>query len=87
MNANLCDSVEGESILNVTQDNLVSSEIPEVNETVEVDCSSKSHNVNIFNQFALIMEMMSGMKTETHVVNNKFDQQNTSLKEFKTEMK
>ena len=91
--ANLCESVEEGSILNITQDNLISTkenihesvqlEIPNVNETVEVECSSKSHNVDVFKQLTMIMEMMSGMKTDNEKLNaslnDKFDQQNTSL--------
>ena len=89
-NINLDESADVGSVLNVMQDNMVTTnenvenvgEITNVNETVGAECS-RNNEVNIFNQLALIMEVM----------NNKFDQQNknndnlnTSLNEFKTEM-
>ena len=99
--ANLCESVEEETILNVTQDHMVTTnEI--VSENVEIDVNetvvaggSRDNGVNIFNQLALMMEMMSGMRTEMKSENNKlntslndkFDQQNTSLNEFKSKIK
>ena len=85
-NADLGESSVEESILNITQDNLISTnenidesvqlERPNVGETVEVECSSKSHNVDIFNQLALMMEM----------INNKFEQQNKNTKSIKSEI-
>ena len=60
--ADLGESRVEESMLNVTQDNLISTnessdenvqlEIPNVIETVNVECSNKSDNVNIFNHLA-----------------------------------
>ena len=91
--ADLGERVEG-SILNVTQDNLISTnessdenvqlEISNVIETVNVECSNKSDNVNIFKQLALMMEMMSEMRNELKSENNNI---NTCLNEFKNEMK
>ena len=91
-NTTLCKGVERESNLNVTQDSLISTNINEsVNniadeltiETVD-DKSSKSHDVDVFNQLALMME----------IINNKFEQQNknndklnTNLSDFKSAMK
>ena len=77
--ANLCENVEEESILNVTQDNLVSTNIDEhVDDTTDeieiVDTkSSKSNSVDIFNQLALTMEVMK--------------KNNDNLNEFRTEVK
>ena len=84
------ENVEGESILNVTQDHMVTTneivsdnvEI-DVNETVEAG-GSKDNGVNIFNQLALMMEMMSGIKTEIkseiNIVNDKLDKQDEKMK-------
>ena len=77
--------VEGGAVLNVTQDDLISTNIDEcVDDTTDeitiemVDGkSSKSDNVDIFNQLTLIMEVM----------NKNNDNLNTSLNEFKTEIK
>ena len=74
--ANLCEDIVEGSILNVTQDDLVSTNINEsVNNTtheltIETVDAKVSDNINIFNQLALIMEMMSGMKAEIKSENN-----------------
>ena len=89
--ANLCESVE-ESILNVTQDDLISTNINEsVDNTTDeitietVDAkSSRIDNVDVLSQLALFMEMMSSKFDQQ---NEKFDQQNTNLNEFRTEVK
>ena len=87
---NLYESVEGGAILNVTQDDLISTNINEsVDDTTDeveiVDTkNSKSDNVNVFNQLALMMEMMSRMRTEMKSENNNL---NMSLNELKTEIK
>ena len=65
---------------NLTQNENVNESVGEIAtdviETVEAE-SSKSNDVNILNQLAMIIEMM----------NNKFDKQNKNLNEFKTEIK
>ena len=86
-NPNLDESVEVESLLNVIQDHMVTTNkivsenvVEMVNVNVEAECSRNSE-INIFNQLALMMEMMSGMKneiksetkSEINVVNNKLD--------------
>ena len=98
---NLGEDVGEGSILNVTQDDFISTNLNESMDntthelTIETVDAKVSDNVNIFNQLALIMEMMSGMKTE---INDKLDKQdekmksennnlNTSLNEFKNEIK
>ena len=91
---NLCEDVGEGSILNVTQDDFKSTNINESVDntthklTIETVDAKISDNVNIFNQLALIMVMMSGMKTE---INDKLDKQNEKMKSennnLKTEIK
>ena len=78
-NTNLYESAEVGSVLNVTQNSMITmsenvesvGEIVNVNETVEAECS-RNNEINIFNQLALIMEVMNN---KFEVINNKFDQQ------------
>ena len=90
------------SILDDTQDDLVTTnenvnesirEIVNVMEMVVAE-SSRNNEVNIIKQLTMIMEMVSEINANNIEMNNKFDQQNknndslnTSLNEFKTEMK
>ena len=82
-NTNLDENAEVESLLNITQDHVVTTkEI--VSENVEVDENetvnakgSKIDTVEVLSQLALFMEMMS----------SQFDQQKTNFNEFKTEIK
>ena len=70
--ADLCKSSAEESILNITQDHMVTTN-DIVDESVEIDVNetvvaggSKDNGVNIINQLALMMEMMSGIKTDVY---------------------
>ena len=98
-------SIAGGSILNVTQDDLVSTNenvnesVSEIANEIEMvdDKSSKSNNVDILSQLALMMEIMNNkfdqqkdsieLKSEMNNISKINDNLNTSLNEFKTEMK
>ena len=83
---------------NLTQNENVNESVGEIAtnviEMVEAE-SSKSNNVNILSQLALIMEMMNNkfdqqnknMRASSERISEMNDNLNTSLNEFKTEIK
>ena len=97
MNADLGRGSVEESILNVTQDNIVTTN-DFADESIETDVDetvvaggSKDKGVNIFNQLALMMEMMSGMKTEIkseiNTVNVKLTDLNNEFVNVRSELR